>query len=371
MRKILHSEMKENNYTLVLRSIFHNKRIERVNLAKETGLSPSTVTRCVSKLVERGYILETGSSDVASFGRKPINLEINPDALRVLLVDIGAHVTNFALGRANGTVEKLESIVTPDDFDKLLSKVHHLLRSLQNIDVTAFSVPGMVDVNSKKIIFVPSRGWKNLEVSVEGVDVFLDNEANLAIIAEAFQHEEIRKSQCSVFVTVREGFGTGLWINGRIYRGPSYTAGEFGHTTIDIQSKQFCHCGNNGCVEEYTSVTNFFNAYGERLRRRIDHFLQKKSTKIDEYIEILSRAIANIVNALNPEYIIIGGELAGLNDKFYQYLEERIKKYSLFPAANILKLIPATFKTDTYLYGALYAVIQEVFIPRVIENISQ
>ncbi|WP_241498724.1 ROK family transcriptional regulator [Fervidobacterium thailandense] len=370
MKKILHSEMKENNYTLILRSIFHNKRIERVNLAKETGLSPSTVTRCVSKLVEKGYILETGFSEGLSSGRKPISLEINPDAIRVLLVDVGARITNFALGKANGLIEKLESIATPITFEELLREVYYLLDCFRNIDIIAFSIPGMVDVNSNKIIFVPSRGWRNLEVSIRGVEVFLDNEANLAIIAEAFSHEEIRKSQCSVFVTVREGFGTGLWINGRIYRGPSYTAGEFGHTTIDVKSTKTCHCGNNGCIEEYTSVTSFFNTYGEHLRREINSLLQMRDKKIDEYLEILARAVANIVNALNPEYVIVGGELAGLKDEFYEELERRVKKYSLFPAAHILKVKPATFKTDTYLYGALYAVIQEVFIPRVIESIS-
>lgn len=370
MKKIIHSEMKENNYTLVLRTIFQNKRIGRVDLARETGLSPSTVTRCVSRLMEKGYILETGARGLPSHGRKPVNLEINPEALRVLLVDIGAHVTNFALGKANGEIEKLESITTPDKFGNLLDEVYHLLRILGKVDVIAFSVPGMVDVNSDKIIFVPSHGWKNLKVSIEGADVFLDNEANLAIIAEAFQHEEIRKSQCSVFVTVREGFGTGLWINGKIFRGPSYTAGEFGHTTIDIRNRQICHCGNNGCVEEYTSVTNFFNTFGERLRKEINLLLKQASKKIEDYIEVLARAIANIVNALNPEYVIIGGELAGLRDEFYEKLEKQIKKYSLFPAASILKVRPATFKTDTYLYGALYAVIQEVFIPKAIESIS-
>ena len=67
------------------------------------------------------------------------------------------------------------------------------------------------------------------------------------MIAEAFHHEEIRKSQCSVFVTVREGFGTGLWINGEIFRGPSYTAGEFGHTSL-IYTVVKMSLGNTGCL---------------------------------------------------------------------------------------------------------------------------
>lgn len=370
MKKILHSTMKENNYALILRTILHSKSIERVSLVKETGLSPSTVTRCVSQLVQNNVLVETGPSEQIGVGRKAINLEINPDVLNVLLVDIGAEKTNYAIGKANGDIEKLESSKTPSEFYEIIENIETILNSYKSVDVIAFSVPGMVDTDNDTILFVPSKGWKNIKIEIPNKTVYVDNEANLGMIAESFQHENIRKSKCSVFVTVREGFGTGLWINGSIFRGPSFTAGEFGHTTFDLSSNIKCHCGNTGCLENYVSISSFFGKINKDWRKHINELFISQSERINHYIELLSQALRNIVNSINPEYLIIGGELSGLVDEFYKKLEEKVKEKALEHSGSILKIMPSTFTHDTYLYGALYAVLEEYFIPKVISEIK-
>ncbi|MCX7653601.1 MAG: ROK family transcriptional regulator [Fervidobacterium sp.] len=369
MKKILHSTMKENNYALILRTIMHNKSIERVNLVRQTGLSPSTVTRCVSQLVQNKVILETGPSEQSGVGRKAINLEVNPEILNVLLIDIGAERTNYALGKANGNMVKLESTKTPDEFEEIIGDVLSIIRSCNNISVVAFSIPGMVDTDNDTILFVPSKGWKNIKIEIPGKVVYADNEANLGMIAEAFQHEEIRKSKCSVFVTVREGVGTGLWINGEIFRGPSFTAGEFGHTIFDLSSNLKCHCGNVGCLEEYVSISSFFGKSNKDWKKHLNKLYNSNDERIENYVELLTKALTNIVNALNPEYLIIGGELSGLVEEFYKYIEKKLKEKVLEHSRNILKVLPSTFTHDTYLYGALYAVLEEYFIPETIQRL--
>lgn len=370
LKKILHSTMKENNYALILRTILHNRSIERVNLVKETGLSPSTVTRCVSQLVQNNVIIETGQSEQIGVGRKAIILEINPEALNVLLVDIGAEKTNYAIGKANGDIIKLESSKTPNEFHEIIENILLILKSFNKIDVIAFSVPGMVDTDNDTILFVPSRGWKNIKIEIPDKIVYADNEANLAMIAEAFQHENIRKSKCSVFVTVREGVGTGLWINGNIFRGPSFTAGEFGHTTFDLSSNVKCHCGNTGCLETYVSISSFFGNNRKDRRKYLNELFESRNERMEHYMELLSHALRNIVNSINPEYLIIGGELSGLVDEFYNEVERRVKEKSLEHSGTVLKVMPSTFTHDTYLYGALYAVLEEYFIPKVISEIK-
>ncbi|MGC8901943.1 MAG: ROK family protein [Fervidobacterium sp.] len=371
MKKILHSMMKENNYSLLLRTIFHNKSIERVNLVRQTGLSPSTVTRCVSQLVENKIIIETGPLvERSGVGRKAISLKINPESMKVLLVDIGAERTNYALGFPDGEFEKLESSKTPERFEDILENVNGLLKNYPKVQVVAFSIPGMVDTDNATILFVPSRGWKNIKIEIPEKIVYADNEANLAMIAEAFQHENIRKSKCSVFVTVREGVGTGLWINGVIFRGPSFTAGEFGHTIFDLSSNVKCRSGNKGCLESYISISSYFGKVTKEWTKYLNELYSRKDKKMDSYIELLSKGLVNIVNALNPEYLIIGGELSGLPREFYNDIEKRVKKQALEHSAKILKVLPSTFTHDTYLYGALYAVIEEIFIPEAISSIS-
>jgi len=370
VKKILHSTMKENNYSLILRTIFHNRSIERVNLVKETLLSPSTITRCVAQLVDDDVIIETSPSQYGKIGRRALNLEINPNALKVLLVDIGAERINYAIGKANGDIEKLEYSKTPKKFENILEEIHSMLGYLDGIDVVAFSVPGMVNVETDTILFVPSTGWRDIKIEIPGKIVYADNEANLGMIAEAFHHEEIRKSQCSVFVTVREGFGTGLWINGEIFRGPSYTAGEFGHTTFDLHSSKKCHCGNTGCLESIISISSFFGKPSSEWSKYINELFISGDKRVHEYLDILSRALVNIVNSLNPEYLIVGGELSGLDNRFYKELEKLIKGRALEHSAETVKVLPSTFTRDNYLYGALYAVIEEYLIPGVIEKIK-
>jgi predicted NBD/HSP70 family sugar kinase len=371
LAKILHETMKENNYSLILRTLYHLQPIERVRLVQQTGLSSSTVTRCIAELIDAGFISEVGTSERTKLGRKPVKLKINPEAFNVLIVDIGAFKTNYALGFADGTLEKLKSLNTPDSFEEILDEVNKLLTSYKKVEVVAFSIPGMVDVKSSTILFVPSKGWRDVKIEIEGKVVYADNESNLAMISEAFEREEIRTSKCSVFVTVREGFGTGVWINGSIFRGPSFTAGEFGHTTFDVHSKNPCHCGNTGCVETYVSLSSFF---GENYSYFMSYLSEKgwrENPEILKYIDLLSRALSNIVNALNPEYLIIGGDLSGLDGEFYEILEEFTKRYPLEHAAKILKVMPSTFITDTYLYGALYAVIEEYLIPHMVRKITK
>ena len=155
VKKILHSTMKENNYSLILRTIFHNRSIERVNLVKETLLSPSTITRCVAQLVDDDVIIETNPSQYGKIGRRALNLEINPNALKVLLVDIGAQRINYAIGKANGDIEKLEYSKTPKKFENILEEmVFHAWLSGRYRCRCVFSA-GMV--NGKQIRYSLSR----------------------------------------------------------------------------------------------------------------------------------------------------------------------------------------------------------------------
>jgi len=142
VKKILHSTMKENNYSLILRTIFHNRSIERVNLVKETLLSPSTITRCVAQLVDDDVIIETSPSQYGKIGRRALNLEINPNALKVLLVDIGAERINYAIGKANGDIEKLEYSKTPKKFENILEEIHSMLGYIDSVDVVRSQFQG-------------------------------------------------------------------------------------------------------------------------------------------------------------------------------------------------------------------------------------
>jgi predicted NBD/HSP70 family sugar kinase len=138
-----------------------------------------------------------------------------------------------------------------------------------------------------------------------------------------------------------------------------------------MQSSNLCRCGNYGCLETYTSISRVFGKGLKDAQSHLNKLFRKKAAEFLEYIETLSVALTNIVNAINPEYLILGGELSGLDVEFYELLEKKIKGRALENSGKILKVLPPTFTHDTYLYGALYAVIEEYFIPNVISKVAR
>lgn len=207
--------------------------------------------------------------------------------------------------------------------------------SLKQIRGVGIGAPGAVDSDSGRVIFAPNLpGWKDIPLKKElekrlGVPVFTGNDCNVCTLG-TFDREYKSKPKNLIGIFIGTGIGGGLVINGDLYAGHNLSAGEIGHMVIEVNGPK-CGCGNRGCLEALASRTAIFRKIqsgvkdGEKtiltdmlgpdladmrsgdLRKAIrkgDKFVEKVVEEAAEYAGI---GVANLINILNPEIVVVGG----------------------------------------------------------------
>ncbi|MCS7175026.1 ROK family transcriptional regulator [Pseudothermotoga sp.] len=358
----------------ILKVIHENRPISRSEISSITGLTASSVTRITKELIDEGYVREIGTVGKNSPGRRRILLDVRNDAFLSLVFDVGVNVTTYGLGYFDGTVVLGGSFETPKDPAKFFAKVREIFDKYsvdKNINRVSFSIPGMVNMEENRILMAPNLRWQDVSIPAlfeVDVPILADNEANLSMMAEKYHSEDLKEVREAVFIVVREGVGTGVLLDGKVYRGPSYTAGEAGHMTIDIHSDRHCHCSNTGCWELYSSINWAIEHYEGQLegKNAIEKFsaLKKKSDSrrvFERLAENIAVGIVNIVNILNPKLVILGGEVQDLGEYFYKIVEEEVKKRALRDAVKDLRIRPSVFGTiSSNLVGAAVLAVEDI-----------
>lgn len=207
--------------------------------------------------------------------------------------------------------------------------------TLKRIRGVGIGAPGAVDAESGRVIFAPNLpGWKDIPLKKElekrlGVPVFAGNDCNVCTLG-TFDREYKAKPKNLVGVFIGTGIGGGLVINGELYAGHNLTAGEIGHMVIEVNGPK-CGCGNRGCFEALASRTAIFRKIQSAVKdgqktiltdmlgpdladmrsgdlrkaiRKGDKFVEKVVEEAAEYAGI---GIANLINILNPEVVVVGG----------------------------------------------------------------
>ncbi len=230
--------------------------------------------------------------------------------------------------------------------------------TMKQVAGVGIGAPGAVDFEMGSVIFAPNmEGWKDVPLKKElekqlGVPVFVENDANIAVLG-VHVAELKSKPRHVAGIFVGTGIGGGLIINGDLYSGFNHTAGEIGHMVIDINGPK-CGCGNKGCFEALASRTAIFQRIkagikeGEKtlltemlgdaledlrsgdLRkaiRRGDKFVGKVIEQTAEYIGI---GIANLVNILSPEVVVLGGGvIEALSDEMMTIITKTAKEHAM------------------------------------------
>lgn len=358
----------------ILKVIHENHPISRSEISSITGLTPSSVTRITKELIDEGYIREIGTVGKNSPGRRRVLLDVRNDAFLSLVFDVGVNITTYGLGYFDGTTVLGGSFETPKDPTKFFARVREIFDKYtvdHNISRISFSIPGMVNMEENRILMAPNLRWRDVsipELLEVDVPILADNEANLSMMAEKYHSEDLKEVKEAVFIVVREGVGTGVLLDGKVYRGPSYTAGEAGHMTINVHSDRRCHCSNKGCWEFYASINWATEYYEGQLegKNAIERFaaLKRKSDSrkvLEKFAENIAVGIINIVNILNPKLVILGGEVQDLGEYFYKIIEEEVNKRALKDAAKGLKIRPSIFGTiSSNLVGAAVLAIEDI-----------
>jgi len=241
--------------------------------------------------------------------------------------------------------------------------------------------PGPLDVKKGIINFAPNLpGWRDVPLRKILEDEFnmkvvLENDANAAAWGERCFGASQGVNNLVCF-TLGTGIGGGIIINGKIYHGNNYGAAELGHMTVNKDGPR-CNCGNYGCLEAYSSATGIKNRIKNRIKEGIkSEFLDFDEDKlfeslrlksifeaarkgdrltediVEEAISYLGIAIANIINILNPEMVVLVGGITNEGNKLLIPLGEEVKKRALYSNYKSLKIVIGKLAGNAGVLGA-------------------
>lgn len=327
------TSLREANRARIVDAVKKHGGLTQVELAGATGLSPATVSNIVKELSGTGA-LHTAPSTRS--GRRAQYVTLAHSLGLVVGVHFATRHLRVVLSDVAHTVlaEKHMPLAKDHRADSELDKTSLLIADmLDSVDakrdeVLAMGIALPAPLNRASGTTARSgimRGWDGIDVAAVmrsrlRFPVYVDNASNLATLAE-LRLGAARGRSNVVMVDVGDGLGAGLIIGGQIIRGHNGTAGEFGHTTIR-EGGPLCRCGNRGCLEAIASG----RAILELLRPthsnlKLNDLVIRAMAGDDDCIRAIAEAgkhigvaAANLCNLLDPERVIIGGELSRVGE---------------------------------------------------------
>ncbi len=350
-------DVRRSNRALLLRRLVLAGETSRSDLGAATGLSAATVTNVVAELIDEGTVNETGFRDSAG-GRRRVLLHVDPDAAFVFGSDVSESQVTTALFGV--TLTRLASRATrftgrridPARAGEIVAA--HVAELLAETEVDpgrvlglGLGVPGVVEhpATPDAVVHADVIGWDTatfawLEAAL-GIPVLVDNGAKTTTQAESW-YGSARGAEHAIVALIGDGAGAGIITNGRLYRGASSSAGEWGHTKISLTGPA-CRCGSSGCVESIVGASAVLRSWRGR-----DEFVGREPAGVDallkacrdgdpaavraitEATEHLGLALANLVNLYNPEKIIVGGWFGDLITREHpEELSAAVRRFSL------------------------------------------
>lgn len=367
--------VKKINKSIVLELIRHHSPLSRAKVSEISGLNKGTVSSLVGELIESELVHEIGPGE-SSGGRRPLMLLFNNVAGYAIGIDLRVQELLGVLTDLQGMIiEEVQLPLLDPTYSSVLAQIESLIHTLissapdspHGIVGIGIGVPGTVD-GEGTVLFAPNLKWKETKLQQDLMTLFdipitIDNEANAGAQGELRFGAGIGFSNM-IFVSVGIGIGTGVVLNKELFKGTSGFSGEVGHTTIEVQGKS-CSCGNHGCWELYASEQALFEYAGIRDFEHILRLAEQGDTKILQAFEQLGRylgiGIANLVNILNPELMIIGNEMSRAEPYLAESIRKTVAERSLPYHHQGLQIQFARLGNHSTVLGAAYYAISQFF----------
>jgi N-acetylglucosamine repressor len=363
--------MKKQNKNLVLDMIKGRGPISRTEIAKNTGMSPTSISRIVNELHVQGFVRET-ELVTSGVGRKAVLVDVEKDVLFTIGIEIDKSNIKIAIVNYIGDIVVLKEIHRDhsENYEETLSKIAVNVQDMieqngilnEKIIGMAVGLPGYIDYKNGVVKLSDQLFWKEKALAedlkrITTFDVIVDNELKMKIISEYFlgRAKDVKNA---VLVGVGTGIGSAIILNGEIYRGESNNAGEIGHTVID-PTGNVCNCGKIGCLATYISEGAIL-ADSRKVKdlHSIDDVYEAFRLKEQWAINILDRtttyislAISNILCLYNPEVIILSGNLFEKLPEIKEVIEKKFEIYTWEPVRETVKLVYSQLNTQGVVLG--------------------
>lgn len=377
--------IQELNRSLLLHNLRKAGLCSRVQLANETKLKQATVTNIMKDFISWGLVKETGFLN-GNKGRRSIGIEINTDKYRV----IGIRLTRkyYSVGLfdlagnllKNSRVDLMEDSKYIDVADKIIKTQNELTADLEDSDILAIgmALPGPYISKTKRMALITgAEALQGVDIirqmeKLSSYPIFLEHDANAGALAHMWDMKEAYFGQTLVYIAVGQGIGAGIIINGSIFGGAVGTAGEIGHMSIEANGVP-CVCGNKGCLERYTSSLELIEKLSklkapakkysfEEVTDLIKHKDKTALSCYTEALQYLGVGVANVVNIINPNIIIIGDEMTKPDcGMVEEIVEDVVKERVISQISSELKIETSNYEGDPVLNGAAIVAINQIF----------
>lgn len=351
-------DIRLRNCFAVLRHLIADAPTSRQILARETDLSVATVSNLVTDLIELGVVVEVGREDSGG-GRPRALLAPNVAGGVMIGVDVAEtyvhlEVYDLALTVVDRVDERMEpSENRPDQVIEHIASALDQVRSRlgdRAILGLGVSLPGQVDVAWGVSGFAPNWNWHDVpfrrllgERLRLSVPIYLDNPLKTITVGELWFGDGRGVDRLAVLI-LGTGVGAGLAFGGRLYRGATNSAGEWGHTTINPTGPQ-CRCGAKGCVEAYVGAPAILWQWAQ-LDGRAAAGSQTEAMAalaaaweageasavrtVETVAEYLAAGVANLINLVNPDLVVLDGWVTGaLGDALIPEFERRLPAHAM------------------------------------------
>lgn len=379
MKKATRQQTKNHNTQLILKTIYENGDISRADIARATRLTRPTVSALVTELIDNQFVVETGLGPSAG-GKPPTLLNIAQDAYHLLSVDLGSQAFRGAVVNLRGEIVERLSFPTHDrKGEAALQLVYKLIDSLVEVSTVPLlgigvGTPGLVDSRQGIIQRAVNLGWTDLPLRdlIENryqKPSYLANDSHMAALAE-YAFGQPRDSNNLVVIKIGQGIGAGIILNGQLYYGDGFGAGEIGHVVV-AEDGLLCTCGNYGCLETTTSTrsilrqareiagsqpTSHLAAAAEVEWQTIVAALEAGDAATHTMVatagKYLGVAIANLVGSLNIHHVVVSGRVSQLGDVFLDAARTETRRRVLPAMAAATEVAYSTLGSDIVILGS-------------------
>lgn len=382
-QKATREQTRLHNSRLVLRTIYEREEISRADVARETCLTRTTVSDVVADLMGQGLVEEVGYGPSAG-GKPPILLSVVADARHLIGLDLASNEFRGAVVNLRGQVRhQINAPLHDRDGEAALALVYEIVQDL----ITAtdspllgigIGSPGLMDALNGVVRHSVNLDWHNLPLrdllqERFALPVYVANDSQVAALGE-YTFGDGPGAENLVVVKVGQGVGAGIVLNGQLFHGETFGAGEIGHVTI-VENGEQCRCGNFGCLETVTSARAIIGQVrslaasdpGSHLHQfasrpeeiTIETICQAMEAGDKQVQQVIRRsghylgiAAANIVGLLSIRRIVIAGSVACLGQILLDAIRQEMIKRSLAVLANEVEIALSSIDSNIVILGA-------------------
>jgi predicted NBD/HSP70 family sugar kinase len=351
--------LRQTNQERLLALLLAHGPLHRAGLARRAGVSRTTVSTIVSELMARGLVVPADQTPAGDLdGRAGELLSVNARSAAVVGIScafdrLWVHLSDLSSREIAGAGAALDPECGPAErigtgvavLERLLDQ--NGLRHDQVLGV-GIGVPGPIDHTTGMVgVSLPDQAWSHDRVSQEfdralGLPVSVENNTRLEALAEA-RWGAGRGARNLLYVGLSSGIGSGLVLDGLLYKGAVGAAGELGHVSVSVDGPA-CRCGNRGCLVLHAGIPAVLAAlrpvFGEDAE--LDEMLARTVAGhrggegvLADVGTVVGRVLANLCNLLNPERIVVGGELSRVGDVLLTPMRTAIRRYALSPVRDV------------------------------------